>query len=68
MTATTPTRCPTCDGSGIDPQKAATPLAFPHLQAYVAAMNPCLECNGAGTAPIAATMRPAGVGVRQVTP
>jgi hypothetical protein len=45
MTTTTRTTCPTCEGTGIDPARAATPLAVPGFAAYVAAMYPCPTCS-----------------------
>lgn len=36
--------CNTCHGTGIDPSRAATPLAAPGLEVYVAAMYPCPAC------------------------
>lgn len=41
-----PEVCGTCDGTGIDPARAVTPLAFPQFVGHVAALFPCLNCEG----------------------
>ena len=43
MTPTT--TCLTCGGTGIDPNRAATPLAIQGFGDYVAAMYPCPSCG-----------------------
>ncbi len=40
--------CTTCNGTGIHPRAAEPSIAYPGMNAYIAAMYPCTECDGRG--------------------